>query len=474
MTDKDLFKLLVQHSKFDLTDDQHHVLQSVATFLMQPEERIFVINGYAGTGKTTLIGIIANTLSALKKKLVLMAPTGRAAKVMTVHSGYKSTTIHKHIFRQASQTDLYGKFVLDFNKLKNGVFIVDEASMVNSGVQENTSFGSGDLLEDLIRFVFNSGENKLIFVGDIAQLPPVKQTLSPALNTDTLMRFFYPVETGNLTQVMRHKARSGIIRNATHIRQCLKSQSFDALKLTTSTDVLSISGNEIVERIEQSYDTVGVDETVIITRSNKAAVVYNKGIRQQVLWNENILDTGDSLVVVKNNYFWIDNSENTDFIANGDIIKVLEVNYYEELYGFRFADVVIGFTDYPDKEITVKILLESLESNTASLEYDKRKLLFEAVGKDYEHIRGRKKRYKAILDNPYFNALEVKYAYALTCHKAQGGQWKHVYIEQEGFNRQEEFDESYLRWLYTAFTRASETVFLVNFRDRFFDETQHQ
>jgi exodeoxyribonuclease-5 len=358
--------------------------------------------------------------------------------------------------------------------LKNGVFIVDEASMVNSGVQENTSFGSGDLLEDLIRFVFNSGENKLIFVGDIAQLPPVKQTLSPALNTDTLMRFFYPVETGNLTQVMRHKARSGIIRNATHIRQCLKSQSFDALKLTTSTDVLSISGNEIVERIEQSYDTVGVDETVIITRSNKAAVVYNKGVRQQVLWNENILDTGDSLVVVKNNYFWIDNSENTDFIANGDIIKVLEVNYYEELYGFRFADVVIGFTDYPDKEITVKILLESLESNTASLEYDKRKLLFEAVGKDYEHIRGRKKRYKAILDNPYFNALEVKYAYALTCHKAQGGQWKHVYIEQEGFNRQEEFDESYLRWLYTAFTRASETVFLVNFRDRFFDETQHQ
>ena len=465
--------ILTQNLQFNPTICQSQLIKGLSDYITSDEpDRIMLIKGYAGTGKTTMINVLTQSLQSLKIRSVLMAPTGRAAKVMAVYTGMAAFTVHKKIYRQKSSADGMGKFILNTNLYKNTYFIVDEASMISDESNENSVFGSGRLLDDLLEFVY-SGENcRLILVGDTAQLPPVGLNISPALKLQALEKYGFDVVEFELKEVVRQAENSGVLFNATQIRNLImteKSAGFFFLELNRFPDVERISGAELIETISACYNKYGIFETTIVTRSNKRANLYNKGIRGSVLYRENEIERGDLLMVVKNNYFWMDEDVELDFIANGDIAEIIQISGYEELYGFRFANVTLRFVDYNDVELNCKIFLETLTIETASFSQEQNRQLFESVSEDYAEVKNKRNRWKMVKENPNFNALQVKFAYALTCHKAQGGQWKAVFIDH-GYLTEEMLDTEYYRWLYTAFTRPTEKLFLVNFNKNFFEE----
>ncbi len=466
--------ILTQNLPFSPTVSQMQLIDALAGYIFSDEpDRIMLIKGYAGTGKTTMLFSLTQALNELKIRSVLLAPTGRAAKVLAGYTMMPAFTVHKKIYRQKTTTDGLGHFALDKNLYKNTYFIVDEASMVSNEMSENSVFGSGKLLDDLLEYVY-SGENcRLVLVGDTAQLPPVGLNISPALETASLENYGFSVKMVELTDVMRQAEGSGILSNATQIRKRIGNEmnesGFFAVTLGGFDDIERISGAELIESITSSYQKYGIFETAIVTRSNKRANLYNKGIRGSILYRENEIEKGDLLMVVKNNYYWADEDMQPDFIANGDIAEVVKIYKYEELYGFRFANVCLRFIDYEDIEFDCKIFLETLSIESASFTYEQNRQLFEAVSEDYADIRNKRERWKKVKENPYFNALQVKFAYAITCHKAQGGQWKSVYVDH-GFVNEDMLDTEFYRWLYTAFTRPTEKLFLVNFNKGFFDD----
>ena len=427
--------------------------------------------GYAGTGKTTLVAALVRTLATLERRTVLLAPTGRAAKVFSLYSGSMARTIHKCIYRQKSIVN-NSVFTLNENRHKNTLFIVDEASMIANGGM--SGFGSGALLDDLVEYVYSGDGCSLLLLGDTAQLPPVGEEHSPALMPEYLRSMMLNVMRVEMTQVMRQSDASGILFNATMLRGMVADGVegvFPQIHFKGFADVCRVSGEELIEAIEGCYSEVGIDDTVILCRSNKRANIYNEGIRRRILYREDELNRGDLLMVVKNNYYWRDELgkedkellEKMDFIANGDVAQIVRVGGTEEMYGFRFADVTLSFIDY-DCEMDVKIMLDTLASESPSLTREESERLFAAVWDDYPEIRSKRKRMEEIRKNPYYSALQVKYAYAVTCHKAQGGQWRRVFIDQ-GFVPPESMTMDYYRWLYTAFTRASEKLYLVNWKE---------
>lgn len=453
---------------FHPTVEQEISIEKLSEFIFSPDDRaVFVLCGYAGTGKTTLVSALVRTLTALQRKCVLLAPTGRAAKVFASYSEKGAFTIHKWIYRQKSIVS--NTFTLSENLSKNALFIVDEASMIANGGM--SGFGSGALLDDLVEFVYSGDGCRLLLLGDTAQLPPVGEELSPALSPDYLRSMYLNVMQMELTQVMRQSEDSGILSNATMLRRIIASGSTDALpniRLKGFPDISIVTGENLIESIETEFGNVGIEETIILCRSNKRANIYNEGIRRRILYREEELNRGDLLMVVKNNYYWreqigkVDKEllEKIDFIANGDIAEIIRVGGSEEMYGFRFADVTLSFPDY-DCEMEVKIILDTLTSESPSLTRDENERLFSAVWEDYSEIRSKRKRMEQLREDPYYNAMQVKYGYAVTCHKAQGGQWKTVFLDQ-GFIAPDGIGTDYYRWLYTAFTRASEKLYLVN------------
>ena len=466
--------ILTQNLPFTPTECQLRLIEVLASYIFSDEpDQIMVIKGYAGTGKTSMLYSLTQALNQLKIRSVLMAPTGRAAKVLAGYTKMPAFTIHKKIYRQKSATDGFGHFALDKNLYKNTYFIVDEASMISNETAENTVFGSGRLLDDLLEYVY-SGENcRLVLVGDTAQLPPVGLNISPALETAALEEYGFGVKIFELTDVVRQAHGSGILSNATQIRKRIGNEmptsGFFPVTIDEFNDIERISGAELIESISSSYSKYGIFDTAVVTRSNKRANLYNKGIRGSILYRENEIEKGDLLMVVKNNYFWVDEDMKLDFIANGDIAEVVNIYKYEDLYDFRFANVCLRFIDYDDIEFDCKIFLETLSIESASFTFEQNRQLFDSVSEDYAEIRNKRERWKKVRENPYFNALQVKFAYAITCHKAQGGQWKAVYVDH-GFVNEDILDTEFYRWLYTAFTRPTEKLFLVNFNKGFFEE----
>ncbi len=462
---------IIKNLGFDLTNSQEVTSGLLSDFFVSKNSSCcFLLKGYAGTGKTTLISACVKSLISARIKVVLLAPTGRAAKVLSSYSGYPAYTIHKWIYRKQSQKDGFGKFVLNRNTLKNAVFIVDEASMISNNSTDDSTFGSGRLLDDLIQFISSGEECKLMLVGDIAQLPPVKLAISPALDKSVLQTFGFDVIEITLGEVVRQAKDSGILFNATKIREMLELDKIQIPKFQVEgfNDIEKITGSDFLESLESSYSRAGTVDTVVINYSNKRANKYNQGIRNRILWREEELSPGDFLMVVKNNYFWVENVPEVSFIANGDIVEVIRILKVKELYGFRFADVSVRLIDYQQQELNVTILLDTLDIDGPSLPVEKSKELFNSISEDYAYIQNRKTRISKINDDVHFNALQVKFAYAVTCHKAQGGQWREVYIDQ-GFFREDMINREYIRWLYTALTRATEKVYLINFNPVFFD-----
>lgn len=456
---------------FDATINQKKIIESLSEFLTQEDySKIFILNGYAGTGKTTLISALVAALKDLGIKCVLLAPTGRAAKVLTQYSSQTAYTIHKKIYRERTTADYESKFSLNINRDRGAVYIVDEASMLSSGGDAGSVFGSGNLLDDLISYVRQGKECRLILVGDDAQLPPVGSDFSPALEPSELLPYG-EVEYGTMNEVVRQNADSGILFNATLVRCMLENNLCEIPRFDTSfDDFRSIAGGELMECLQDCYDRYGRDETIVITRSNKRANRYNEGIRRYTLSAEEEIESGDMLMIVKNNYHYTERVENSpmSFVANGDTARLRRIRRFEEFYGFRFIDAVLSFPDYDDYELECKVLLDTLSSESPSLTREQSQQLFFEVEKDYADIRSKIKRYRAIRENPHFNAMQVKFAYAVTCHKAQGGQWRAVFIDRCLFG-DEPMTRDMLRWLYTAITRATERVYLVNFDERFFE-----
>lgn len=467
--------LLEQNFRFIPTECQAKLISGLSSFAVsENQKKIFLIKGFAGTGKTTVINALTQTLKSLKIQIVLMAPTGRAAKVLAGYTSMPACTIHKKIYRQKSTTDGTGHFVVNKNFHKNAWFVVDEASMISNESGENSVFGSGFLLNDLLEFVYSGVNCRLVLVGDTAQLPPVGLDISPALDGINFKKEGFEVEEHLLTEVVRQAADSGILSCATQIRSHIENmdvRGFIRLNLNEFNDVLRISGGELVEQISTCYDRYGMSETAIITRSNKQANKYNNGIRGSILYRENEIERGDLLMVVKNNYFWAEKELVLEFIANGDIAEIVQIYGYETLYGFRFADVCLRFVDYENIELDCKIFLDTLAIDSAAFSYEQNRKLFDAVSEDYENIRNKRERWKKIRENQHFNALQVKYSYAVTCHKAQGGQWKAVFVDH-GYLNEDMLNVECYRWLYTAFTRPVEKLFLVNFNKNFFDEEE--
>ena len=446
------------------TPEQTHALDVFAQFMTDRSDQVvMILRGSAGTGKTTLASAIVKAMVALKQKLLLLAPTGRAAKVFSLNAGHAAYTIHRRIYRQKSAGDL-SSFNLNDNLNRDTLFIVDEASMIaNLGLGE-TAFGSGCLLDDLMQFVYSGQCCRLLLIGDKAQLPPVGEEESPALMADALRGYGMRVYETDLNQVLRQNQESGILWNATQIRQMITHDSMTQLpkiRFTGFTDIRMVPGSELIDALSTSYSRMGTDETIVITRSNKRANIYNQGIRNQVLDCEDELCRGDQLMIVKNNYFWTDGSKEIPFLANGDIAVVQRVRHVHELYGFRFAEVTMQFPDYDDFELTATVCLDTLTSEAPALTREQQEQLFNAVMEDYADITVMAERIKKLKGDRYYNALQVKFAYAVTCHKAQGGQWAHVYLDQ-GYMTDDMLTPDYIHWLYTAFTRATEQLYLVN------------
>jgi len=456
------------------TSGQVELSLKLAEFIADSDQdAVFILRGYAGTGKTTMLSSLVKTFAVFKFRSVLLAPTGRAAKVLSGYSGHNAYTIHKSIYRQQSSSDGMGRFVLNKNLFRDTFFIVDEASMVSNSTGESSIFGSGRLLEDLIEYVYSGSNCRLILVGDTAQLPPVGLDVSPALSRDELDSYDRIVYEHELTEVVRQDQNSGILYNATFIRNLI-TEGYDTpayfpLECEPFEDIRRIGGADLIEEISTCYNRFGMFETIVVTRSNKRANKFNEGIRSSILYKESAISVGDLVMIVKNNYFWLEANETIDFIANGDIAEIVSIYKHEELYGFRYANVSLRLIDYPDIEFDCKILLDTLAIESAALTSEQNRQLFDAVSEDYQEIRNKKIRWEKIRANPYFNALQVKFAYAVTCHKAQGGQWKAVFVDQ-GYVTEEMLNLEFLRWLYTAFTRPTERLYLVNFNKEFFEE----
>ena len=456
---------------FDATFNQKKIIEQLSTWLADDDfRRIFLLNGYAGTGKTTIIAALVAAVKELGIKPILLAPTGRAAKVLTHYSGHSAYTIHKKIYRERGISAYESKFALDYNREKGALFIVDEASMLSSRA-EDSSFGSGNLLDDLVKYVHSGKECRLMLVGDDAQLPPVGDDHSPALDPAELLPYG-DVEYGTMDEVVRQSHDSGILFNATMIRCMLENNIFEKPRFDlTHSDFQRIEGGELMEALQDCYDRYGRDETIVITRSNKRANRYNEGIRRYTLSAEEEIESGDMLMVVKNNYFYAERDEQSpmSFVANGDVARLRRIRRFEEFYGFRFVDALITFPDYDDYEMECKLMLDTLSSESPSLTREQSRQLFYEVEKDYDDIKAKAKRYRAIRENEHFNAMQIKFAYAVTCHKAQGGQWKAVFVDRCLFG-DEQMSRDMLRWLYTAITRATERLYIVNFDDEFFEQ----
>ena len=456
---------------FETTPGQKKIIEKLSEYLSDGDfSKIFVLNGYAGTGKTTLVGALVGALKDLGIKSVLLAPTGRAAKVLARYAGEKALTIHKRIYRQRTNADYESKFSLNLNPERGAVFIVDEASMLSDRSSEGAVFGSGSLLSDLVAYVRSGRGCRLILVGDSAQLPPVGSDFSPALDPAALSAYG-EVVYGTMDEVVRQESESGILFNATLVRCMLENGLYEIPHFELDfPDIEAIDGGEFLERLEDCYDRYGRDETIVITRSNRRANRYNEGIRRNVLYAEEEIESNDMLMVVKNNYYFPEHTQDCpmNFIANGDIARLKRLGRFEDFYGFRFANAVLSFPDYDDAELDCKILLDTLASESPSLTREESTRLFYEVEKDYTEIRSKLKRFREIRENPHFNALQIKFSYAVTCHKAQGGQWRAVFVDRCLFG-DEPMTRDLLRWLYTALTRATDKLYLVNFDEAFYE-----
>ena len=466
----ELYGKMIQSFGFEPTDGQAIVMYHLSAFLLsQKDNPVYILRGYAGTGKTTLVKALVKTLPSIGMRYVLMAPTGRAAKVLSSYSGQDASTIHRRIYQAMTFPDGSIRIVRAENKFKNTLFIVDEASMIG----EQKEFGGSSLLDDLLGYVF-SGENcRLLLIGDTAQLPPVGSNESPALDCDYLKsQFPITAATYEMTEVKRQALESGILYNATDLRQLLGQNLYEyslpLFHLEGFEDIQKIAPETFEEMLHNAFANTSDNEAVIVCKSNKRANMFNQAVRGRILNIEGEIATGDKLMVVKNNYYWTEGNPDISFIANGDMAEIRKIKHFEEMYGFRFADVELSFTDYPDvPNVEAKILLDTLNSNSPSLTEDESRQLFGAIEEDYMDIPNRRERYKEMKKNPWFNALQVKFAYALTCHKTQGGQWNSVFIDSS-LNQKEALELEDLRWLYTALTRAQERVYFVNFKEDFF------
>ena len=472
ITETTFFKLLTDKFPHDPTAKQSVALQKLASFVLSKEkESVFMLKGFAGTGKTTIVGTIVTNLWKTTMKAVLMAPTGRAAKVMSNYSGTQAFTIHRKIYFPKKQSGGGVQFVLSPNKHRNTIFIVDEASMIPDTPTDSRLMENGSLLDDLLMYVYSGHNCKLILIGDTAQLPPVHLNISPALDENQLaLNYNKEVIKLELDEVVRQAEDSGILVNATNLREQLQSGYFDDFKFSVGSfsDIVRLmDGNDIQEAIDGSYSQNGKEETAIIVRSNKRANLYNENIRNRILYLENELATGDYMMVVKNNYFWLNPASEAGFIANGDIIEVLEIFAIKALYGFKFAEVKVKMVDYPNqKPFETVLLLDTIMAETPSLSYEDGNRLYQEVMKDYADEKSKYKKFLAVKGNKFFNALQVKFSYAITCHKSQGGQWNTVFVEQPYLPNG--IDKEYLRWLYTAVTRAKHKLYLIGFKDDFF------
>jgi len=468
------YKTLRQNFPFEPTLKQDIFFQKIADFVMHAKkEDVFVLKGYAGTGKTTIIATLVSYLKNVETKYILLAPTGRAAKVISNYSGKPAFTIHKRIYFPKKNNSGGISFTLQPNKFKNTIFIVDESSMISDNSQDTKMYVNGSLLDDLFFYVEAGTNCKLLLIGDTAQLPPVNMSVSPALDIDSLaLHYNKNVHHIELDEVMRQAVDSGILYNATELRELLHSHFIDAFQFNIKgfKDIIRLQdGYEIQDAIHGAYDANGLEETVFIVRSNKRANQYNQQIRTSILSKESELSTGDYMMVVKNNYFWLKDMTESEagFIANGDIIEVLEIRKIQELYGFKFATVKVRMVDYPNqKPFDTILLLDTITSESPSLTYDESNKLYQEVLLDYEEETSKYRKLQKVKENPHFNALQVKFSYAITCHKSQGGQWKTVFIEQPYLPNG--IDVDYIRWLYTALTRAQEKVYLIGFKDEFF------
>ncbi|MHB0756197.1 ATP-dependent DNA helicase [Polaribacter sp. M15] len=466
----DYYNLLLQRFPHNPTQKQDQLLKLLSNFCFTDDKNaLFLLKGYAGTGKTTTISTFVNALSLIKKKAVLLAPTGRAAKVIALYSKRPAFTIHKKIYFPKKQANGSIDFVLQTNKHRNTIFIVDEASMIPDSRQNQKLFESGSLLDDLIAYVYSGHDCKLIFIGDTAQLPPVKLDISPALEADTLTYEYYKnIDEIELDEVMRQHKNSGILANATQLRLILQKDN-DNFKFDIDfPDIERLEdGYDIEDALVDAYDNEGVEDTAFIVRSNKRANQYNQQIRMKIRGQENEISTGDYVMIVKNNYYWLKDSSDAGFIANGDICQVQRIYNIKELYGFHFAEVVLKMIDYPNMQpFETVLLLDTLTSESPSLTYEESNKLYQAVKEDYADEKSKYKQFLAIKKNKYFNALQVKFSYAMTCHKSQGGQWKTVFIEQPYLP--DGVSKAYFRWLYTAITRAQEKLYLIGFKDDYF------
>ncbi|EKT4534310.1 AAA family ATPase [Flavobacterium psychrophilum] len=466
------YNVLQKKFPFNPTIKQDIFFQQIAEFVTNnTKDQIFVLKGYAGTGKTTVISTIVNNLIEINKKYVLLAPTGRAAKVIANYSNKPAFTIHKKIYFPKKSSGGGVSFTLQPNKHKNTIFFIDESSMISDVNTESKLYENGSLLDDLISYVYSGDNCKMILLGDTAQLPPVQLDISPALDTDTLsLHYNKDVYSIEFDEVMRQEENSGILYNATELRELLKDVFFNSFKFNLKgfKDIIRLSdGYDIQDAINTAYSNYSIEDTAFIVRSNKRANQYNQQIRTKILDKESELSTGDFLMVVKNNYFWLKDSDQSGFIANGDIIEVLDIRNIKELYGFKFANVKIRMVDYPDqKPYETVLLLDTITSESPSLSYEESNKLYEEVIKDYENETTKYKKFQKVKENEYFNALQVKFSYAITCHKSQGGQWNTVFIEQPYLPNG--IDKDYIRWLYTAMTRAKDKLYLIGFKDENF------
>lgn len=470
MNSTKLIQLLNNKFPFEPTSQQIEVIKQLSEFVENSSSNsLFLLKGYAGTGKTTLVSSLINSLWSVGKKVVLLAPTGRAAKVLSVYSKKSAFTIHKKIYwmRTNSQGNTY--VTLQENKHTNTIFVVDEASMIPDA--SDKGFGGRVLLDDLIEYVYSGVMCKLIFIGDTAQLPPVHLDISPALDENLLgIKYRKDVYSAELTQVVRQQSTSMVLENAIHLRYKISANDFDTPHVKCNSEVVRLDvGMDIQEALEDAYSNSGVEGTVVICRSNKRANLYNQQIRARIRGLEDDISTGDFLMVVRNNYFWLPEGSKAGFIANGDMVEVMRIYEINEMYDFRFARISVRLIDYPDEEnLECIVLLDTLTSETPAMTYEEYKKLYDEVAKDYADIPKRAQRNKEIKQNPYFNALQVKFAYAITCHKSQGGQWENVFVEQ-GYFTSDMLSKEYFRWLYTALTRTTKKLHLINFKKEFFE-----
>jgi len=459
---------------FEPTDDQAELFVQLDSFLRDPlpGRKVFVLRGYAGTGKTTVVSALVQWLSKLQRKYTLMAPTGRAAKVMSAYAGVPASTIHKKIYRQTSGAPTERlSFQRQPNRTEEMLYIVDEASMIS----DEKAFGESGLLDDLMGYVFEKSTNRLLLIGDTAQLPPVGQLLSPALDPELLAhRFRARVEGVELRQVMRQAESSGILVNATELREELREE-VPAIRLHTKgfKDMFKMGGDKLEDGLRWAYRNFGHENTTIICRSNRNANQYNQLIRRTLFEAEEEIEAGDYIMVVRNNYFWLSKDSEIGFLANGDFLEVTKISKREEVFGCRFAQARVRLVDYPDEpELEVKLLLDTLHTESPSLPRDQNEALYQAVTEDYSHLTKKSERNAEMRKDPYLNALQIKFAYALTCHKAQGGQWQAVFVDHGFLKPDEPVGGEFARWLYTAITRASERLFLLNFQQRLIDESE--